>query len=107
MLPTRASVVEDVWYKKDMKVFIHSFLKCNDEDQVRMLNKLREISNPVSSSLAGPIEKVIGQISGCKRKLDISSHKNPCAFELIALETDSCSPSMKMVIVQRKHGPKS
>lgn len=68
-LPTKASTVEEVWYHEDLEVFIHSFLNANNEDRVRMLTKLSEISNVVSSSLADLVEKVIGHVLGHKRKL--------------------------------------
>lgn len=103
MLPAQASVIEGFWYQKNMEVFIHSFLKCNKEERVRILKKLREMSNPVCSSLVYSVGKVIGQILGCKRKLDILTHRNPCAFKLIVSETNNCSLSMKAVLAQRKN----
>lgn len=60
--PTQASVIEGFWIHKHMEVFIHSFFKCNNEDRIIMLKKLREISNLVSSLIVDPIEKIIGRI---------------------------------------------
>lgn len=58
-----------------------------------MLRKLREISNPVSSTLADPISKVPFRRS--MWKLDISTHHKPFAFELIEYGVDNCSPQAK------------
>lgn len=74
MLPVTTSFIEGDWYQKDVVVFLNSFLNVNNEDRVRMLKKLMEISNLVRSSHADQVEKVTGWGLGCKRKLDISTH---------------------------------
>lgn len=88
-----------------MKVFINLFLNANNKDRVKILKQLRKISNPVSFLLADLIEKVTRWGLGCKRKLDISTHRNPCMFELIISETDSYYLLMKAVLVPRKYRP--
>lgn len=58
MLLAPTSVVKGISYHIDMEVFKNSFLNVDNKYKVCMLKKFREISNPVSSSLVDPIEKV-------------------------------------------------
>lgn len=84
-----------------MEVFISSFFKANNEARNRMLNKLREISHSISSSLVDPLEKLLIQ-RRMKQKFDNSMCRNPCAFELVASKVDRFAFSMKSVRVPKK-----
>lgn len=50
--------------------------------------EIEEISNPIGSSLIDPIKKVPAT-GRQNRKLGISTCRNPCAFMLVILESDS------------------
>lgn len=102
LLPVTIPIIKGINYHKDVEFFFSSFLHGNKEARIRMLNKLWEISNLISSFLTDPVKKLLAQGRG-KQKHDKLMHRNPYAFELVASRVDNSSPSMKSVLVSRKN----
>jgi hypothetical protein len=76
-----------------LEMLTTQFAKYDDTKKAEVLRKLTEIVNPSSTFIFEPEIKPAKKKG--HKKLDISTRRNACAFELVESQHDSHSPSPK------------
>jgi len=73
-----------------LEMLTKQFHNYDDTKKAEVLRKLTEIVNPGSTFIIEPQNKPVKKRG--HKKLDVSTRRNPCAFEVVESQHDSYSP---------------
>ena len=73
-----------------LEILTNQFHNFDDTKKAQVLKKLTEIVNPGSTFIIEPQSKPAKKRG--HQKVDVSTRRNPCAFEMVESQHDSYSP---------------